>query len=174
MYQITSPSSFDEALKERLSLFIKKVAPDVVISSYEEWGGTEITGTTLMVQWEDAHPGGIQNDGRYQHSQMLTAHCIVPRAHPNAQLLAMDMAYEVERLLFHRRLWMDEKTLLIDPEVVGIPDIQLNGDTSFLIGLAGVAARGVQWQQPLNFGASLVEPSEAIRWGYSIQEIGDA
>ncbi len=116
MCQITSPSSFDEALKGRLSLFYPEGrARCGRSSSYEKWGGIWITEHHADGAVGGCAPRWDQNDGRYQHSQMLTAHCIVPRAHPNAQLLAMDMAYEVERLLFHRRLWMDEKTLLIDP-----------------------------------------------------------
>lgn len=169
MYDIQSPSAFDSALKERLALFLPA---ELTIASYEEWGGHHIKTPTLLIQWEDAHPGQQSNDGRYQHGQMITAHCCIPLSHPNAVMTATDMAFAIERLLFRRQLFLEQGSILVDSEVVGMPDIQNNGDTTFLIGLPNITARGVQWLQPLYFGPSLYEPSPT-RNGWSFEIIAE-
>lgn len=155
-YNITTPSEFNSALVERLAARL----PGIAVESYDEWGPVDITEPCVLVQWEDAQPGHLRPDGRYQHLYMLTAHCVVPRSHKQAALVAMDMAAEVERLLHHRNLFEDAGQLLISAEQVGLPTVLNNGDTTFLLGLRGLEARGVQWQQPLYLGPSLFEPSE--------------
>jgi len=45
-----------------------------------------------------------------------------------------------------------------------MPQIQVNGDTSYLLGIDGVESRGVQWLQPLFLGRSLNGPVE-VRGG---------
>ena len=60
-------------------------------------------------------------------------------------LQAIDLAAEVERLI-------DQNRFGIDPKCTGAPEIQVNGDTSYLFGFDGVVARGVQWIQPLYLG----------------------
>lgn len=170
-YDITTPSQYHAALVERLRA---NLVDGLAIESYEEYGKTEITVPTILIQWEDGHPGQRQNDGRYNHSFMLTAHCIIPKGYPNAVLQALDLATEVERLLERRALFKLPagegigQTLMVKPEQVGMPKIQVNGDTSFLLGLDGVEARGVQWLQPLFLGPSLNSDSE-IRAGFSFQ-----
>jgi len=47
-----------------------------------------------------------------------------------------------------------------------MPQIQVNGDTSYLLGIDGVESRGVQWLQPLYLGRSLNGQTE-VRGGVS-------
>jgi len=101
-YDITTPSQYHTALVERLRV---NLVEGLAIESYDEWGKVEIKGPTILIQWEDSHPGQRQNDGRYNHQFMLTAHCIIPKGQPNALLQALDLAAEVERLLERRALF---------------------------------------------------------------------
>nr|AKS10292.1 hypothetical protein [Aeromonas hydrophila] len=78
-YDITTPSQYHTALVERLRA---NLVEGLAIESYDEWGKIEIKCPTILIQWEDGHPGQRQNDGRYNHQFMLTAHCIIPRASP--------------------------------------------------------------------------------------------
>ena len=162
-YSITTPSEFHDALVARLAVRL----PGIAIEGYDEWGAVDITEPCVLVQWEDSQRGNLRQDGRYQHLFMLTAHCVVPRSLPRAALIALDLATEVERLLDHRTLFLDEtEQLLVRSDQVGVPTVLNNGDTTFLLGLSGMEARGVQWQQPLYLGPSLFEPSEE-RGGFS-------
>ena len=162
-YEITTPSQYHTALVERLRA---NLVEGLAIESYDEWGKVEITGPTILIQWEDGHPGERQKDGRYNHQFMLTAHCIIPKGQPNALLQALDLATEVERLLERRALFKEPAAepgkpdvLLVKSDQVGMPEIQVNGDTSWLLGIDGVESRGVQWLQPLFLGPSqFVEP----------------
>lgn len=167
-YDITTPSQYHTALVERLRV---NLVEGLAIESYDEWGKVEIKGPTILIQWEDSHPGQRQNDGRYNHQFMLTAHCIIPKGQPNALLQALDLAAEVERLLERRALFKapaaeagQPDVLLVSSDQVGMPQIQVNGDTSYLLGIDGVESRGVQWQQPLFLGRSLNGPVE-VRGG---------
>jgi len=168
-YNITTPSEYHRALVERLRA---KLCDGLAIESYDEFGKVDITEPSVLIQWEDAHPGQRQNDGRYNHQFMLTAHCIIPKGLPNALLQALDLATEVERLLERRALFREPdgnggQVLLVSSDQVGMPQIQVNGDTSFLLGIDGVESRGVQWLQPLYLGRSLNDPVE-IREGFSL------
>ncbi len=162
-YDITTPSQYHTALVERLRV---NLVEGLAIESYDEWGKVEITGPTILIQWEDGHPGERQKDGRYNHQFMLTAHCIIPKGQPNALLQALDLAAEVEPLLARRALFKAPAAeaglpdvLLVKSDQVGMPEIQVNGDTSWLLGIDGVESRGVQWLQPLFLGRSaFVEP----------------
>lgn len=161
-YDITTPSQYHTALVERLRV---NLFDGLAIESYDEWGKVEVTGPTILIQWEDGHPGQRQNDGRYNHQFMLTAHCIMPKGQPLALLQALDLAAEVERLLERRALFKEPAVEAGQPDVmlvssaqVGMPEIQVNGDTSFLLGIDGVESRGVQWLQPLYLGRSLNGP----------------
>ncbi|WP_395755336.1 hypothetical protein OT595_15695 [Edwardsiella ictaluri] len=175
-YDITTPSQYHVALVERLRAHL---FDGLAIESYDEFGKVEIGQPTILIQWEDAYPGPRRNDGRYTHHFMLTAHCIIPKGHPNAQLQALDLSAEVERLLERRSLFkvpaVDTDAadmLLVSTDQVGMPQIQLNGDTSFLLGLDGVESRGVQWLQPLYLGMSLNSaPDVRDRVRYSVQEM---
>lgn len=158
-YDITTPSQYNAALVERLRA---KIDNSIAVESYDEFGRVEIKQPTIFIQWEDGHPGIRQNDGRYNHQFMITAHCVIPKAIPNAYLHALDLASEVERLLERRTLFKAPAdkpglpdVLLVHAEQVGMPQIQVNGDTSFLLGLDAVESRGVQWLQPLYLGPSL-------------------
>ena len=169
-YDITTPSQYHDALVERLRV---NLFDGLAIESYDEWGKVSITGPTILIQWEDGHPGKRQNDGRYNHQVMLTAHCIIPKGGPRALLQALDLAAEVERLLERRALFKAPATeagqpdvLLVRSDQVGLPEIQVNGDTSWLLGIDGVESRGVQWLQPLYLGRSLNTPTE-VRGGIS-------
>ena len=170
-YDITTPSQYHTALVERLRV---NLVEGLAIESYDEWGKVEITGPTILIQWEDGHPGQRQNDGRYNHQFMLTAHCIIPKVQPNALLQALDLAAEVERLLERRALFKvpaaeagQPDVLLVSSDRVGMPQIQVNGDTSYLLGIDGVESRGVQWLQPLYLGRSLSDGAGEIRGGIS-------
>lgn len=161
-YDITTPSAYHQALVERLRA---KLVDGLAIEAYDEYGKVELKEPTILIQWEDGHPGQRQNDGRYNHQFMLTAHCVIPKGLPNAVLQALDLATEVERLLERRALFKAPdghggQVLLVSSDQVGMPQIQVNGDTSFLLGLDGVESRGVQWLQPLYLGRSLNEPVE--------------
>lgn len=171
-YDITTPSQYHTALVERLRV---NLVEGIAIESYDEWGKVEITGPTILIQWEDAHPGQRQNDGRYNHQFMLTAHCIIPKGQANALLQALDLAAEVERLLERRALFKapaaeagQPDVLLVSSDQVGMPQIQVNGDTSWLLGIDGVESRGVQWLQPLFLGRSLSDGPSEIRGGISV------
>ena len=169
-YDITTPSQYHTALVERLRA---NLVDGLAIEAYDEWGKVEITAPTILLQWEDEHPGQRQNDGRYNHQFMITAHCVIPKAIQNAYLQALDLASEVERLLERRTLFKAPAdkpglpdVLLVHAEQVGMPQIQVNGDTSWLLGIDGVESRGVQWLQPLYLGRSLNAPTE-VRGGIS-------
>lgn len=172
-YDITTPSQYHTALVERLRV---NLVEGLAIESYDEWGKVEITGPTILIQWEDGHPGQRQNDGRYNHQFMLTAHCIIPKGQPNALLQALDLAAEVERLLERRALFKapaaeagQPDVLLVSSDQVGMPQIQVNGDTSYLLGIDGVESRGVQWLQPLFLGPSrFEEPETRAGWRFAI------
>jgi len=168
-YNITTPSAYHQALVERLRA---KLVDGLAIESYDEYGKVDLKEPTILIQWEDGHPGQRQNDGRYNHQFMITAHCVIPKGLPNAVLQALDLATEVERLLERRVLFKvadgnGGETLLVSSDQVGMPQIQVNGDTSFLLGIDGVEARGVQWLQPLYLGRSLNGDVE-IREGFSV------
>lgn len=162
-YDITTPSQYHDALVERLRV---NLFDGLAIESYDEWGKVEIKCPTILLQWEDSHPGQRQKDGRYAHQFMLTAHCIIPKGVPRALLQALDLAAEVERLLERRALFKEPAAeagqpdvLLVKSDQVGMPEIQVNGDTSWLLGIDGVESRGVQWLQPLFLGRSaFVDP----------------
>lgn len=167
-YDITTPSQYHDALVERLRV---NLFDGLAIESYEEWGKVEIKCPTILIQWEDGHPGQRQKDGRYAHQFMLTAHCIIPKGVPRALLQALDLATEVERLLERRALFKEPAAepgqpdvLLVKSDQVGMPEIQVNGDTSWLLGIDGVESRGVQWLQPLFLGRSAFSGSE-VRGG---------
>lgn len=167
-YDITTPSQYHTALVERLRA---NLVEGLAIESYDEWGKIEIKCPTILIQWEDGHPGQRQKDGRYNHQFMLTAHCIIPKGQPNALLQALDLATEVERLLERRALFKEPAAepgqpdvLLVKSDQVGMPEIQVNGDTSWLLGIDGVESRGVQWLQPLFLGRSAFSGSE-VRGG---------
>lgn len=171
-YDITTPSQYHTALVERLRA---NLVDGLAIEAYDEWGKVEITAPTILIQWEDGHPGQRQNDGRYNHQFMLTAHCIIPKGQPNALLQALDLAAEVERLLERRALFKEPAAeagkpdvLLVSSDQVGMPQIQVNGDTSWLLGIDGVESRGVQWLQPLYLGRSLSDGPGEIRRGISV------
>lgn len=168
-YNITTPSEYHLALVERLRA---KLFDGLAIESYDEYGKVDITSPTILIQWEDGHPGPRQNDGRYNHQFLLTAHCVIPKGLPNALLQALDLSAEVERLLERRTLFkepdgIDGHVLLVNQDQVGQPTIQVNGDTSFLLRLDGVEVRGVQWLQPLYLGRSLNDPIE-VRSGIRV------
>lgn len=168
-YDITTPSQYHTALVERLRV---NLVEGLAIESYDEYGKVDITSPTILIQWEDGHPGPRQNDGRYNHQFLLTAHCVIPKGLPNALLQALDLSAEVERLLERRTLFkepdgMDGHVLLVNQDQVGQPTIQVNGDTSFLLRLDGVEVRGVQWLQPLYLGRSLNDPIE-VRGGIRV------
>ncbi|GDX06641.1 hypothetical protein [Buttiauxella sp. A111] len=139
---IESPGQYYEQVVTELR---RRITASVAIVEYDEIWNTEITGPSIVIQFEDAHPGTRQATGRYTHRQIITAHCLIPVSVPKATLTATDLACEVERII-------DLNRFGIDPKCVGAPDIQVSGDTSYLFGFDGVVARGVQWIQPLYLG----------------------
>ena len=167
-YIITTPSEFHDALVARLTARL----PSIPVTGYEEWGPVDITGPCVLVQWEDSLRGNLRNDGCYHHLFMLTAHCVVPKTLPRAALIALDLATEVERLLDHRALFFVNDELQVSSDTVGVPTVLNNGDTTFLLGLAGMEARGVQWQQPLYLGPSEFDPSEErANWRWAVNPV---
>ncbi|HHG8731121.1 hypothetical protein ABKS78_23990 [Enterobacter cloacae] len=147
---IATASQFYDQLEAGLRA---KLVDSIPVAGYDDIDRPEIKGPTVLIQLEDAHPGRRSPSGRYCHTQMITAHCVVPSSLPRAVLVATDLAYEVERIV-------DLNNWGISPECCGQPDIQVNGDTSFLFGWDGVEARGVQWQQNIYLGADYFDADE--------------
>ncbi len=139
---IESPGQFYDQVVSDLR---RRIVSGVVIVEYDDIWKTEVTEPAIVLQLEDAHPGSRQATGRYTHRHIITAHCLIPVSEPKATLVATDLASEVERIIDLNR-WG------IDPKCIGAPEIQVNGDTSYLFGFDGVVARGVQWIQPLYLG----------------------
>jgi len=139
---IDTPGQFYEQVVGELK---SKLVDSLQFIEYAKIWGTEVTGPSVVIQFEDAHPGTRQATGRYTHRYIITAHCLVPTSTEKALLQAVDLTAEIERLIDLNR-WG------IDPKCIGAPEIQVNGDTSYLFGFDGVVARGVQWIQPLYLG----------------------
>jgi hypothetical protein len=140
--KIESPGQFYDRV---IDAFRQSLTDKIEIVGYDDVWDREIAQPCLVVQFEDAHPGTRQTTGRYEHRYMLTAHCVIPTSRPRANIDAVDLAAEVERQL-------DLNRFGIAPECIGAPEIQVNGDTSYLFGFDGIVARGVQWIQPLYLG----------------------
>ncbi|MGL5370792.1 MAG: hypothetical protein ACRDBF_07175 [Plesiomonas shigelloides] len=141
---IDTPSQYYDRLVSGLT---NRLVSTVPVMGYDEYGSIELSGPTVFIQFEDAHPGERRQDGRYQHRLMITAHCVVPASVPRATLVALDLASEIERVLFMN-------TFGLSALCCGMPDIQVNGDTSFMLGFDGTESRGIQWIQPLYLGSS--------------------
>lgn len=139
---IESPGQYYDQVVSELR---RRIVSGVAIVEYGDIWKTEVTEPAIVVQLEDAHPGTRQATGRYTHRHIITAHCLIPVSVPKATLTATDLASEVERII-------DLNRFGIDPKYIGAPEIQVNGDTSYLFGFDGVVARGVQWIQPLYLG----------------------
>lgn len=145
---IDTPGQFYTLLTESLR---KTLSDNLGLIEYDEAWKQEITRPTVVVQFEDAHPGTRQATGRYCHRQMVTVHSLIPKSTAKAVLQATDLSMEIERFL-------DLNRFGIDPKCCGAPEIQVNGDTSYLFGFDGIVARGVQWIQPLYLGRDYFEP----------------
>jgi hypothetical protein len=147
---IESPGQFYDQVVSNLR---SRIVESVAIVEYDDIWKAEVTGPSIVVQLEDAHPGARQDTGRYSHRHTITAHCLVPVSAEKATLMATDLASEVERIIDLNR-WG------IDPKYIGAPEIQVNGDTSYLFGFSGIVSRGVQWIQPLYLGADYFADDE--------------
>ncbi|MGL5267154.1 MAG: hypothetical protein ACRC9E_13230 [Plesiomonas shigelloides] len=146
---IESPSQYYDRLVAGLTT---RLVGDIPVLGYEDFGSVPLNGPAVFIQFEDAHPSTRRPDGRYQHQFLITAHCVVPASVPRAVLVAIDLASEVERVI-------DLNTFGLSSSCCGQPDIQVNGDTGFMLGVDGVESRGVQWIQPLYLGAGAFTPS---------------
>lgn len=147
---IETPSQYFSQLKSELE---SKLVGSITVAGYDDIRLPEIKSPTVLIQFEDSYTAARRTTGRYTHRLIVTAHCVVPTSVEQATLVATDLAFEVERI-------MDLNRCGVDSKCCGAPEIQVNGDTSFLFHWSGVESRGVQWIQPLYLGADYFDDEE--------------
>lgn len=145
--KITAPGEY---FAQVMAVFRERITQSITVMGYDDIWHQEVISPSVVIQLEDSHPGPRHPSGKYTHRMTVTAHCILPTSIPGAILQATDLAAEVERIV-------DLNNFGISVDCCGLPEIQVNGDTSFLFGIDGMVARGVQWIQPLYLGKDWFE-----------------
>lgn len=155
--KITAPGEYHEQI---MKVFRSRVDSSISVLGYDDIWHQEIISPCVLIQLEDSHPGPRHPSGKYTHRVTVTAHCVLPTSIPKAMLQTADLAAEVERIV-------DGNNFGIALDCCGLPEIQVNGDTTFLFGIDGMVARGVQWIQPLYLGRDWFAdfPGDELRAG---------
>lgn len=122
---------------------------DTAIGGYEDWGPSESADHQVLIEFGEAKPLAVQNDGRQAMLQEIILYAVISKGHERAALMACNLANGLARLADGNR-WSLSHLVIDEPEnIVAQP--------SFLIdkrdGHKGFEAWEVRLFQLIKYGA---------------------